>query len=1204
MGVIIVAQATGQHGWSSLETYEAGVGGLGLDCEVYRPRAEWGAPTVQDDDGLAERLSARGSEPLLLCGFDWHSQPLHQDPAMRQALRAHRGPRIGIFQEHLAADWIGNDPQLVSLFKAAAVSAAEVLTHIACNHEGDVAWLRSLGLRLPIVYLPFCADLNTFCRQRPMAQRDPRAFFRGKRMEFLASSPYAARDRMAELLRDHPHAVVADLQPAALLDREAMIRRYVDDLNQYRIQLNLPSVSDSLTCRPFEVLGCGGALVQTEPEGEISRALLPPDCFVAIDREHPRSVVEAIDELRRDPARAERLAERGHRLVVGSHGADRRLSQLLGWATGELGESQLVQQLTGRAATVAVSPERHRAAPPAAQRPDRQPHILVDLVFYQYANTGIAQVWNRVLTEWAASGYARHVTLAVRRHSRHQPPEGVMSAFRTVELPPHRFDGDAAHVQAACDRVGATLFMSTYYSRPTHTRSMLLVHDCIPERLNPACFAEPDWREKREAIDAASAYACVSETTARDLRECYTAAVGLKPVYVTPNEFATRFTPATPQACDDFVEQAGLRREYLVVVGERVGYRGYKNLETLCRALGWLARTRPELAARYSLLFVGGAERGDPLSLEPALEKHLQAWHLRRLTLDDDAIVAALSGATFLLYPSLIEGFGLPPGEAAMCGTPTIAWDTSINREIYGDELAYLRDGDADALGLQVSVFLEQAARWRQTARQLGDRLRQQRAQRGGASQSGTLLECALLHAQRDLDLAAPDLEPVLFDAHPSQRAAWLQRLIEQHPANRGAMGLGFGQERLDSAALVSMYKGADFVVGCVEDLIGQTAFERGRMEVLLIDSASPGDEHRLVRQHIRRHLNLLYVRSIDRESLYRAWNRGACVSQARYLSNANLDDRHRKDFFERLALDLDRHPQVQLVYPAQYLTSNANEPFHDHEPVRSWAWPDYTLDQLRIGNHVGSQPMWRRSLHERIGWFEERYRIAGDYDFWCRIAHRAGPLMLHPVHVGLYYFNGSGIEHGDPLRSEVEVAEICHRYGIRKNYEVSQADVERAAQAAAQAPAQRELEDLQYSGMLLNRDINVWVDASRGLQQAMAIADSVLAQGVANQHRVRVVFVDQRWTEAQRREVARHSLAPLSRDFTAARDWSARDFPQPDACTLRVHAPLPADRGYLERTMRTLYESRDDSMTVRHGERAVGSLSRSAHTASLEAFA
>jgi glycosyltransferase involved in cell wall biosynthesis len=1179
MGVMIVAQATGQHGWTSFEAYEAGVLGLGRGCTVFRPRAEWGAAAAQDDDGLTVRLRAGGSEPLLLCGFDWHSQPLHTDDAMRRALRAHRGPRIGIFQEHLGADWITQDPALTKAFADAALSAAEVLTHIACNHEGDVQWLRARGVRLPILYLPFCADLGTFRQLRPLAERDPRAFFRGKRMEFMSASPYAARERMTALLRDTGLALVADLPPAALLDRKAMIRNYVDDLNRHRIQLNLPSVSDSLTCRPFEVLACGGVLVQTQPDGEISRSLLPPDSYQTIDRLHPGSVIDAITSLQQDERGASLMAERGHVLVTTRHSSERRMAQLLEWVAGSRTDAEVYRELA--APTVAgtvVGPK-----PLAASA--LQPRIVVDLVFYQYANTGIAQVWNRVLTEWASGAYAAHVTLLLRQGSRHQPPTAVMECFEVIQIAAHGTAEDPRIVQQACDSVGATLFMSTYYSHPIRTRSMLLVHDCIPERLNPQCHAEEAWREKRDAVAAASAYASVSETTAQDLRSCYAHFVADKPVYVAPNEFGARFAAASTEDQAAFVREHHLRGEFLLFVGERVGYKGYKNVDALCRALAWVARVRPDLAARWSLLFVGGAERGDAWSLEPELERHLADWHLQRATLNDKDIVSALSAARFVVYPSRVEGFGLPPGEAAMCGTPSIAWDTPINREIYGDKLAYLQDGDPAALGAQLIERLSHPEPWRAQAQALGDTLRQLRAQRGGASQSGTLLECALLQAQVTLELADPRCKPVLFDAHPTQRAEWLQRLLERHPACRSTHGLGFGEETLCSAALVSMYKGAAFVAGCVDDLVEQTAFEAGDMEVLLVDSASPDNEHHLIASRIARHRNLLYVRSVDRESLYRAWNRAACVSQARHLSNANLDDRHRKDFFERMSSDLDEHPEVELVYPAQYLSPHANEPFREHRPERSWAWPDYSLEQLRIGNHVGSQPMWRRSLHHRIGWFEERYRIAGDYDFWCRIAHRAGPLRLHPVHVGLYYFNGTGIEHGDPLRSEVEVAEICARYGIRKNYETSQADRERAA--AAGVPVARAIEDLQYSGFRLERTINVWVDARDGLSRALKIADSVMAQTVANHHRLHVVFVDAGWSPVQLRDFSAAHLAPITREWSAARGFEPLDFENPRNCTLLLQEPLASDRQQLERSLPGLYSGSGAVMAL-HGRSAV----------------
>lgn len=58
--------------------------------------------------------------------------------------------------------------------------------------------------------------------------------------------------------------------------------------------------------------------------------------------------------------------------------------------------------------------------------------------------------------------------------------------------------------------------------------------------------------------------------------------------------------------------------------------------------------------------------------------------------LDDGAVAALLSKATALLAPSLAEGFGLPPVEAASLGTPVIAHDLAVTREILGDKAVYL----------------------------------------------------------------------------------------------------------------------------------------------------------------------------------------------------------------------------------------------------------------------------------------------------------------------------------------------------------------------------------------------------------------------------------------------------------------------------------------------------------------------------------
>ncbi|MAM63483.1 glycosyltransferase family 1 protein [uncultured Maritimibacter sp.] len=69
--------------------------------------------------------------------------------------------------------------------------------------------------------------------------------------------------------------------------------------------------------------------------------------------------------------------------------------------------------------------------------------------------------------------------------------------------------------------------------------------------------------------------------------------------------------------------------------------------------------------------------------------------HVQELgTLNDGALAALLTGARALLMPSLVEGFGLPPGEALALGCPVIASDLPVYREVFGNNLVYLDPRD------------------------------------------------------------------------------------------------------------------------------------------------------------------------------------------------------------------------------------------------------------------------------------------------------------------------------------------------------------------------------------------------------------------------------------------------------------------------------------------------------------------------------
>jgi glycosyltransferase involved in cell wall biosynthesis/ADP-heptose:LPS heptosyltransferase/predicted O-methyltransferase YrrM len=227
-------------------------------------------------------------------------------------------------------------------------------------------------------------------------------------------------------------------------------------------------------------------------------------------------------------------------------------------------------------------------------------------------------------------------------------------------------------------------------------------------------------------------------------------------------------------------------------------------------------------------------------------------------------------------------------------------------------------------------------------------------------------------------------------------------------------------------SAIVSTYNSEDFVRGCLEDLERQTI--ANKLEIIVIDSGSEQNEDAIVREFQQKYGNIEYIKT-TREGLYSAWNRAIKLAKGKYLTNANTDDRHRPDAFELMTRVLDSEPQVGLVWADQIVTDSANTAFEHCRRTSEWKWDDYSHNRLKLGCCVGSQPMWRASVHKEVGYFDEALTCAGDWDMWLRIADRHA-LKHIPEFLGAYYHNENGIEHGSPTHSLYERYVVGKRYG------------------------------------------------------------------------------------------------------------------------------------------------------------------------------
>ena len=210
-------------------------------------------------------------------------------------------------------------------------------------------------------------------------------------------------------------------------------------------------------------------------------------------------------------------------------------------------------------------------------------------------------------------------------------------------------------------------------------------------------------------------------------------------------------------------------------------------------------------------------------------------------------------------------------------------------------------------------------------------------------------------------------------------------------------------------SAIVSTYNSEKFIRGCLEDLENQTIADK--LEIIVINSGSQQNEEAIVLEFQSRYDNIKYIRTEERETIYKAWNRAIKVAAGKYITNANTDDRHAPHMLERLVVELERNEDIAAVYSHFYVTTVENQTWETKTPDRVSTWnPPYSREGLLERYFLGPQPMWRKSLHDEYGYFDDSCKVGGDYEFFLR-ASQTHDFLLIPEQLGLYLLSDNSLE-------------------------------------------------------------------------------------------------------------------------------------------------------------------------------------------------
>ncbi len=203
----------------------------------------------------------------------------------------------------------------------------------------------------------------------------------------------------------------------------------------------------------------------------------------------------------------------------------------------------------------------------------------------------------------------------------------------------------------------------------------------------------------------------------------------------------------------------------------------------------------------------------------------------------------------------------------------------------------------------------------------------------------------------------------------------------------------------------------------CLNSLLEQTVLEQ--CEVVVIDGGGDDEDFKVLDSVASHFPRLTYFRTEPR-GVYAAWNEGIRRTEGEFLLNLNSDDTLYPEAIARLSQVLETRPEVGLVYgdslvePSGEVAPFANAPGLPKDPLLN----------CRCGPH----PMWRRSLHDELGYFDETLEIAADFDFWVRIGSRF-PIFHLEQRVGTFLRREDSISSRDRWATRAESLLVLRRY-------------------------------------------------------------------------------------------------------------------------------------------------------------------------------
>ena len=193
-------------------------------------------------------------------------------------------------------------------------------------------------------------------------------------------------------------------------------------------------------------------------------------------------------------------------------------------------------------------------------------------------------------------------------------------------------------------------------------------------------------------------------------------------------------------------------------------------------------------------------------------------------------------------------------------------------------------------------------------------------------------------------------------------------------------------------------------VAQCLESLRRQTCRD---YEIVIVDGCSKDKTVEIILNHREAFGKRLIIHSEKDGGVYDAMNKGIGFARGEWLYFLGADDRlHDQNTLRDAAAFIQRHPDSHLVYGDVILQSNSSR----YDGV-------FDLDKLLFQKNICHQAaFYRKTVFDKIGCYNLRYRIWADWDLNIRCFQHPAFVLRHMDIVIAYYNDTSGISMQEDL--------------------------------------------------------------------------------------------------------------------------------------------------------------------------------------------